>query len=792
MDQPDLTEEQADRSADRPLRILIVVNQAWDSRLGAVRVYAELAERWRELGHTVERFTLSEAFPPGRRGRAKFALRQILFPREAAAYLRQNADRFDVVDALIGSLPQAKERLGFTGLLVARSVGLYRLYDQFEADVRTRWPQQPRGKFLGRIFYAFIKRRLTRDSDSAVGHADLINVPNEEEADCLYRELGSGHRIVVQPYGVTQTQRTALAGAAASASDRLKHPKVSFVGMWSPRKGAKDWADILRRVWQVYPETRFSFLGVMVRPEQVWSDLGLRSSEKVEIVPEYLHDDLPKLLGDSTVGAFPSYVEGFGLAVVEQLAALLPTVAFDVAGPRDISGAGLKDMLVPPGDAERFAEAICRVLEMSPAAYAELARRSADRAAAFDWSQIARNTIEIYQKELAAGGRPILFIQPFSMGLTSGGGGRILRALLEDAPLPWKSVCTAPQRPRSWPKETHLATRPFWGRIERTRFARLPHKSGRFFERRFRRRLAEFCAREKPLAIHAIPHFGLDFACAQEVARDLGVPFFISVHDDLAYTGMHEAGNPRFEAAMRSAWQEADARFVISDALGREYSRRYGERPFEIVTDGLKQLHPLRAVCPQNALRIYFMGLFHLSYERNLRAFLEGVRQFEAQHPQIKVTMTCRCGHIRPHVWADLKPVTVLPYAGERQVEQDMEQSDLLYMPMPFGVEHENFARYSVSTKMVTYLGSGLPILYHGPASSAAFEILNRSKAAIFANTLDPFEIAATLTSVTSDSSQEVVTNARRLAQSEFMLADQTQRFWGTMQRRLADKAVRS
>ncbi len=788
MDQPDLTKE----TPDRPLRILIVVNQAWDSRLGAVRVYAELAERWRELGHTVERFTLSEAFPRGQRGRIKFALRQILFPRKAGAYLRQNADRFDVVDALIGSLPQAKERLRFNGLLVARSVGLYRLYDQFEVISRARWPQQPRGKFLGRIFYSLIKRQLIRDSDSAVGHADLINVPNDSEADCLYRELGSGHRIVVQPYGLTQTQRTALARAAASASDRLKRPKVSFVGMWSPRKGAQDWAGILGRVWRVHPETRFSFLGVMVQPKQVWSDLGLQSSEKIEIVSEYVHDDLPKLLGDCTVGAFPSYVEGFGLAVVEQLGALVPTVAFDVAGPRDIMGEHLSNMLVPAGDTEEFARAICRVLEMDPPAYADLVRRSADRAAGFDWLQVARDTIEIYRKEIAGGGRPILFIQPFSIGLTSGGGGRILRALLENAPFPWKSVCTAPQRPRPWPKEVHLAARPSWGRIERTRFAMLPHKSGRFFERRFRRRLAQFCAQEKPRAIHAIPHFGLDFACAQAVARDLNVPFLISVHDDLAYTGMHEAGNPRFDEAMRSAWQDADARFVISEALGREYSRRYGERPFEIVTDGLKQLHPLRGTRRPGALRIYFMGLFHLSYERNLRAFLEGVRQFEAQHPEIEVSMTCRCAHIRPHVWEDLKAVTVLPYAGERQVEQDMEEADLLYMPMPFGSEHENFARYSVSTKMVTYLGSSLPILYHGPATSAAFEILNRNKAAILVNTLEPAEIAAALTDLTSRPRGEVVENARGLAQREFMLADQTQRFWGTVQRRLESEAARS
>ena len=64
---------------------------------------------------------------------------------------------------------------------------------------------------------------------------------------------------------------------------------------------------------------------------------------------------------DCTVGAFPSYVEGFGLAVLEQLAAGLPTVAYNLPGPRDILKSTLPDLLVPCGDAEKFAATLCQV-----------------------------------------------------------------------------------------------------------------------------------------------------------------------------------------------------------------------------------------------------------------------------------------------------------------------------------------------------------------------------------------------------------------------------------------------
>jgi len=107
-----------------------------------------------------------------------------------------------------------------------------------------------------------------------------------------------------------------------------------------------------------------------------------------------------------------------------------------------------------------------------------------------------------------------------------------------------------------------------------------------------------------------------------------------------------------------------------------------------------------------------------------------------------------------------------------------MESADLLYMPIPFGEAYEKFARYSLSTKMVTYAGSGVPILYHGPAASAAYDLLSRNNAAFLLPTLEPEEIAETLSGLTQPRRAEVVANALALAKREFMLADQRRKFW--------------
>ena len=724
---------------------------------------------------------MAEAFPGPEPSNAVFGLRQFRFPRKAANFVRRNSDRFDVVDAVLGSLSGTKRSLGFDGLLVARSVGLFRLYQRVEQEAHPTWPSRPRGKLFGRVLYGGLRSWSNRVSHHALRNADVVNVPNEEEADCTRNELGVSRPVIVQPYGLTAEQSQALREAAARPSARLAHQRICFIGMWAPRKGSFDWPAILQAVWRRVPGARFRFLGAMVDEEKVRADLSINDPGRLEIIPRYPPGDLPKLLSDCAAGAFPSYIEGFGLGVLEQLAAGIPTVAFDVPGPRTILRT-MPEFLVPAVDSERFAARLCDILQLDEAAYEALCSRAIEAASVFDWEKIATVTISTYRKFLAgsSGEGKILFVQPFSVGSSGGGGGRILRSLLEHSPLPWHSVCCSPRRPRHWPNESHIPSRPSWGKLEASRLARFPHMTASAFAGRFRRRLKSFALKSRATAVHTVPHSGLDFTHAQAVARDLGLPFFVSLHDDIVYTTARELRDNACHEAMSAAWREAEARFVISEALGEEYSRRYGAKPYKVVTDGLETLPSVRRTT-QEGFRIYFMGLFHIAYEENLRALLEALLLLESKSPGLESKVTCRCEYIRPHVWKDAKQVEVLPFAGEDQIAEDLTDADLLYLPMPFGRDHENFTRFSVSTKMVTYVGSGLPIVYHGPASSAAYSILHRDNAAIFLTTLDPREIADSLAKLTSAARDTVVNNALALAARDFMAADQTQKFWGTI-----------
>ncbi len=759
------------QSTTKPLRILAIVNLPWDPRLGAARVWIELSEEWRKAGHVVEKFCLADAFPKPTSSPVLSALRQAIFPSRAAAFVRKNAHRFDVIDCLIGTLPFTKESLGFRGLIVARSIGLHRLYERFDLSSRERWPDQPKGRLLGSLFHNLRVRRLHKNADKAIRRCDLLNLPNENELEELEKNVRIRRPAMIEPYGLNDQSRAAFAQSAQPAEARLAKKKICFIGMWSLRKGSRDWPEIMRRIWEKVPDAQFVFLGTMFSEKIVFAELGLRDSQRVQCIPTFNPSELPQLLGDCAVGLFPSYIEGFGLAVLEQLAAGIPTVAYDVPGPRQIFESHSDAFLTPEGDVSALADRALQILQSSPPHYAELSARCVALSAKYRWSEIAKETIRKYRTAFDRLSDLVVFTQPFSL-VSPGGGPRILRSLLKDAPVPTLAVCTAPPR-QCHDSELQVPLRPNLGRIERTRFNALAHSITPLFRRRFARRLEEVVTDAHARAIHSVAHGGLDFHSAFLLAKKLQIPFFLQVHDDVAYTS---AGRVPAQCMME-AWQGASARFVISRELGDEYTKRYGQHEFVVVTDGLDNLCA-KPRLHMASLRIYFMGLFHIGYEKNLEALIKAIGLLPPGLTS-NCSITLRCDYIRPAVLRQTSLLRVLPFGSESDVQSDLAEADCLYLPLHFDEADKPFAAYSLSTKMVTYLGSGLPILYHGPTGTAAYNLLEKNHAAALATSLQPNEIAKVLSDLLrSDAATEFTQNAAKLARTAFLRSNQHSKFW--------------
>jgi hypothetical protein len=376
----------------------------------------------------------------------------------------------------------------------------------------------------------------------------------------------------------------------------------------------------------------------------------------------------------------------------------------------------------------------------------------------------------------------ILFVQPFGLG-TPSGGSRILRSLLENAPAKWLSVVASPNTapPAPFGEELHVRSRPSFGRLERTRFSRwFKHLDG-WAGSRLDSKLNQIVKQQGVTAVHAIAHECWDALAAFKVAKRNGLPFFLSVHDDPAYVLQGHPLQKKMLSAVEDCWNEARARFVISEELGEELCRQWGKKDHILVTDGLADIAKQPRPAHPNRVSVYFMGLMHNSYEPNFVTLQKALRLVSERQPKLKTSLVLRCGSIRNGAVIHPEMLRVLPFGSESEVQSDLENVDVLYQPLPFDPTHALLNAYSLSTKMITYLGSGLPILFHGPADSAAGKLLKKNQAAFVCDSNDPEQLAQTLTRAIGNERGVVVLSALKLASERFQLCEVRERFWGAI-----------
>ena len=370
----------------------------------------------------------------------------------------------------------------------------------------------------------------------------------------------------------------------------------------------------------------------------------------------------------------------------------------------------------------------------------------------------------------------LILVNPF--GLSSPGGGpRIFRSLLQDAPKEWISVCSSPQAQPQIKNgdEIHLPIRRGFGRLDHSRFGKYLYVLEKQGQQKFERKLTDICRQNQATGIHGLAHT-MDFWYAYRVSKSLNLPYYLTVHDDLGYALKGQLSLKQGMACLSEVWNGSAARFVISNAMGDEYCRRYGKQPYTVVTDGLTASESSPLPRPTRSMRVYFMGAVHMTYENNFHALYSALQKFKKEHSDWNVSLTIRGGtgfQFRPN---DV-PINLLPWGSESEVAQDLEEADFLYLPLPFDEGCDSFVRYSLSTKMVTYLGSGLPILYHGPIHAAANHLLAQHHAAIGLYSLSESDLQQSLENAT-DVREQVVNNAIVLGQQQFSLSRIQNQFW--------------
>jgi glycosyltransferase involved in cell wall biosynthesis len=311
-------------------------------------------------------------------------------------FLQRVSPDYDVIEYEHWCLPFPREEFCASTLMVARSVLLH-LYEgiQFPGFRRLR----DRVKlWLNRGHKAVWNEGFRDLAEKTLQQADLINVSNHRDAELL-RGLGYADRkITVQPYAISAESTAAF---QAIDLDRRRDPSVVFLGSFDPRKGGPDLPLIFANIAAQIPSVTFHLLGTIGMfqgADEVLSVFPRSLRSRLRVVPRFTSAELPDLLSGLSLGVFPSYLEGFGFAVLEQLASGLPVIAYDSPGPSDILP---REWLVPRGDAQAMAARAIALLsdERLLQTARQLARAHASK---FDWSLIGASTSACYQASLTA------------------------------------------------------------------------------------------------------------------------------------------------------------------------------------------------------------------------------------------------------------------------------------------------------------------------------------------------------------------------------------------------------
>jgi glycosyltransferase involved in cell wall biosynthesis len=174
----------------------------------------------------------------------------------------------------------------------------------------------------------------------------------------------------------------------------LDRPYVLAVGTLEPRKNLER----LIAAWASLPATvRGDHVLALVGPRG-WDDAPILATARdagARLLGRVGEDELRALYAGATAFAYPSLYEGFGLPVLEAMAAGTPVLTSALSSLPEVAGDAA--LLVDPTDTAAIAAALERLLT-EPELASDLRARGRARAARFSWERTASETLALLRE----------------------------------------------------------------------------------------------------------------------------------------------------------------------------------------------------------------------------------------------------------------------------------------------------------------------------------------------------------------------------------------------------------
>jgi glycosyltransferase involved in cell wall biosynthesis len=176
------------------------------------------------------------------------------------------------------------------------------------------------------------------------------------------------------------------------ASERRSEPMLLCVSTLHPHKNIERLLRVFARLHERQPDLRLVLAGMKgfhTEPvERAAASAGI--ADAVQITGWIPREELCDLYRRARAFVYPSTFEGFGMPVLEALAAGIPTACSDIAPLREVAGPAAK--FFPPTDEAQMLAALESLLsEPQP----ELAQAGPRQARQFSWQRCAGQTVAL-------------------------------------------------------------------------------------------------------------------------------------------------------------------------------------------------------------------------------------------------------------------------------------------------------------------------------------------------------------------------------------------------------------
>jgi len=219
---------------------------------------------------------------------------------------------------------------------------------------------------------------------------DLLNYAGRKLNEDRVHIIGEG----VSPVFFSDGNEQCLTGL--SHMPKAGTPFILSTGKISPRKNIQGVIEALSLILDDIPHHLVLVGGSGWEMDQVHAQLNTpRLAERVHMVGYVSDEQLITLYKAASAYVHPSLFEGFGLTLLEAMAAGCPVITSNVFSLPEVAGDAA--LLVNPHDAREIANAIKSVC-LDTSISNGLIRMGRDRVAYFSWDEAARKLADVYHQ----------------------------------------------------------------------------------------------------------------------------------------------------------------------------------------------------------------------------------------------------------------------------------------------------------------------------------------------------------------------------------------------------------